>query len=79
VQGRTVNAAQAAGDRFPRLQAYKNEINGWCSAIRAGTPLAVGPEHATASATACIRAYEACEKKARLAMAGPVETGRRPT
>jgi predicted dehydrogenase len=67
VQGRTV-AGEAQGERFPRLLSYRNEINGFCSAIRAGTPLAVGPEHAIASATACIRAFEACEQKTRLSM-----------
>ena len=67
VQGRTV-AGEAQGERFPRLLSYRNEINGFCSAIRAGTPLAVGPEKAIASATACIRAFEACEQKTRLTM-----------
>ena len=68
--GRTV-AGEAQGERFPRLLSYRNEINGFCSAIRTGTPLAVGPEKATASATACIRAYEACDQKARLTLARP--------
>ena len=72
VAGRTV-AGEAQGERFPRLLSYRNEINGFCSAVRSGTPLACGPEHATASATACIRAYEACDQKARLTLA------RRPT
>jgi predicted dehydrogenase len=70
VNGRTV-AAETTGERFPRLLSYRNEINGFCSAIRTGTPLAVGPEKATASATACIRAYEACDQKARLTLARP--------
>jgi predicted dehydrogenase len=67
VTGRTVTG-EAQGERFPRLLSYRNEINGFCSAIRSGTPLAVGPEHAIASATACIRAYEACEQKTRLTL-----------
>jgi predicted dehydrogenase len=68
--GRTV-AGEAQGERFPRLLSYRNEINGFCSAIRAGTPLACGPEHAMGSASACIRAYEACDQKARLTLARP--------
>jgi predicted dehydrogenase len=65
--GRTVS--QSANEKFDRLQSYKNEINGFCAAIRTGTPVACGPEHAIGSAKACIRAYEACDQKARLTMA----------
>jgi predicted dehydrogenase len=67
VGGRTVT--QSSNDKFERLTSYKNEINGFCAAIRSGTPVNCGPEHAIGSAKACIRAYEACDQKARLTMA----------
>jgi predicted dehydrogenase len=51
-----------------RLDSYKREISGFCSAIRVGTPLACGPERARHSAVACIRANEAVAGKARLAV-----------
>jgi predicted dehydrogenase len=68
--GRTVPGAPGGGEKFDRLLAYRNEINGFCSAIRTGSPLSCGPEHAIGSATACIRAYEATEQKARLSSSG---------
>ena len=67
VGGRTVS--QSANEKFERLTSYKNEINAFCAAIRSGTPVNCGPEHAIGSAKACIRAYEACDQKARLTMA----------
>jgi hypothetical protein len=38
----------------------------FCSAIRAGAPLACGPEKALGSARACIAANEAIRTKARV-------------
>jgi predicted dehydrogenase len=65
--GRTV--AQAGSDSIvDRLVGYKNEIAGFCSAIRSGTPLRCGPEKAKGSASACIRAFESHEQKARLTL-----------
>jgi predicted dehydrogenase len=48
--------------------AYKNEIAGFCAAIREGAPLRCGPEKALGSASACIRAEEAGFDKKRLAL-----------
>jgi predicted dehydrogenase len=65
-KGRTVT--EETGAHVDRLLAYRLEINGFCSAVRANTPLVCGPERALGSAAACIRAYESCEKKTRLTM-----------
>ena len=67
ITGRTVSGA--TGEKFDRLLAYRNEINGFCAAIRTGSPLNCGPEHAIGSATACIRAYESGAQHARLELA----------
>src|SRR6185369_1687209 len=61
-ESRTADAAGAhvAGVQSPealkasRLEGYKNEINGFCSAIRTGAPLLCTPERALGSAAACI-------------------------
>jgi predicted dehydrogenase len=60
------SAKAGTGDRVERTAAYRLEVSGFCSAIRTGKPLACGPDRAIGSATACIRAVEATEKKARL-------------
>lgn len=64
-RGRTVDAAAAKRTPGP-LDAYRNEITAFCSAIRAGTPLACGPERARASAVACITANLAADEQRRL-------------
>jgi predicted dehydrogenase len=46
--------------------AYRNEIAGFCAAIREAAPLRCGPEKAMGSAAACIRAEESSFQKARL-------------
>jgi predicted dehydrogenase len=67
--GRTVNQAADGSDKVvDRLVGYKNEIAGFCSAVRSGTPLRCGPEKALGSASACIRAFESHEQKTRLAL-----------
>ena len=58
-------ASSAGADR---LAAYKYEIDGFCSAIRTGTPLKCGPERAMASANACIAAFVAIQTKQRVAV-----------
>jgi predicted dehydrogenase len=60
----------AGGEKFDRLLAYRNEINGFCAAIRTGSPatIACGVEHAIGSASACIRAFEATDQKSRLVL-----------
>ena len=66
-------AADAAGqsqtgtaERVDRLQSYRNEVSGFCSAIRTGRPLACGAERAVKSARSCLRAYEAADQKTRM-------------
>jgi len=61
--GRSGNATTDTGDR---LVSYRHEVSGFCAAIRAGTPLACGPDRAMHSALACLRADDAAEQKARL-------------
>ena len=51
--------------------SYRNEINAFCASIRTGTPLTVGTTKALGSATACILAYEAGDKKTRLTLDAP--------
>jgi len=66
--GRTV-AAEGSDKLVDRKVAYKNEVAAFCSAVRSGTPLRCGPEKAIGSASACIRAFESHEQKARLTFA----------
>ncbi len=56
--------------RLDRLAAYRNEISGFCSAVRTGAPVACGPDRAIHSAAACIRAFDAVEQKTRLTITG---------
>jgi predicted dehydrogenase len=51
-----------------RPRATRVQIQRFCSAIRAGTPVACGPDSAMDSATACIRANQSAQQKARLAV-----------
>jgi predicted dehydrogenase len=69
IGGRTVAGAAATDRVVERLDGYKYEVEGFCAAIRSGTPLKCGPEKALGSASACIRAFEAGEKQARLTFA----------
>jgi len=48
--------------------AYRNEVAGFCAAIRHGTPLMCGPEKAFGSAASCIRAQQAGMEKTRLTL-----------
>ena len=63
--GRAATGGSAAVNT-DRLAAYKAEVSGFCSAIRAGTPLLCGPDRAIGSAIACITAVEAVAQKTRL-------------
>jgi len=56
------------GETSERGLASRNEISGFCSAIRVGTPLKCGPERAIHSARACIVANEALGKNQRQAI-----------
>jgi predicted dehydrogenase len=60
---RGLGAASGGGDR---LAPYRYEVDGFCGAVRTGTPLKCGPERAGASARACIAGFEAIEKKTRI-------------
>ncbi|HWC77629.1 MAG TPA: Gfo/Idh/MocA family oxidoreductase, partial [Blastocatellia bacterium] len=62
--GRTVTAN--ANQNVDRLVSYAQEISGFCSAVRSNVPLKCGPERALKSATACLLANEAIDKKQRL-------------
>jgi hypothetical protein len=66
---RTVKQEGGPDKVFERVAGYTNEISGFCSAIRSGTPLRCGPEKAKGSAAAIIRAFESHEQKQRLTMA----------
>jgi hypothetical protein len=66
-------AAEAGGsgnsatpDRVERVASYRREVSAFCGAVRAGKPIACGPDKAIDSARACLVANEAVEKKTRL-------------
>ncbi len=61
-------AAPAAAAPGGRSSATRLQMRRFCSAIRVGTPLAVGPDKAMASAVACIGANEAIKTKARVVL-----------
>jgi predicted dehydrogenase len=62
--GRTVNASsQALTDRDV---AYRNEIAGFCSAVRTGRPVRCGPQKAFGTAISCLTANRSAEQHARL-------------
>jgi predicted dehydrogenase len=63
---RSLAGGSAGGGGGDRLAAYRYEVNGFCSAIRTGSPLQCTPERAQGSANACITAFEAIQKKQRL-------------
>lgn len=64
--GRQQTASAAAPTTAERLSSYRLEISGFCASVRTGAPLACGPERASHSAKACIRAWEAVDKKTRI-------------
>jgi predicted dehydrogenase len=64
--GRQQTASAATQTTAERLSSYRLEISGFCASVRTGAPLACGPERASHSAKACIRAWEAVEKKTRV-------------
>ena len=70
--GRGGTATTTAGDR---LAAYRDEVSGFCAAVRTGQPLACGADRALGSAVACLRAFDAAKQKTRL----PVSDGVRGT
>jgi predicted dehydrogenase len=63
--GRT-RIADASPSGPDALSPYGLEIQGFCSAIRAGTPLGCGPERAARAAITSIIANQAVEKQTRL-------------
>jgi predicted dehydrogenase len=66
--GGAASATPADAAAGARPAATRQEISRFCAAVRVGTPLACGPHEAMHSARACIRANEAIQKKARLAI-----------
>jgi hypothetical protein len=62
--GRTIDAGTPA--QIDRGISYKNEIAEFCSAVRTGNPVRVGPEKAMRSAIAVITANRSAEKLCRL-------------
>jgi predicted dehydrogenase len=54
----------APGGKFDRPLAYRNQISGFCAAVRVRKPLLCGAERAIHSAKACILANQAADKKA---------------
>ena len=67
--GRQQTATAATPTTTERLSSYRNEISGFCASVRTGAPLACGAERASHSAIACIRAWEAVDKKTRVVIA----------
>ncbi len=61
-------ATAGPGGKMDKGLAYREEISRFCAAVRVGTPLLVGPEHAIGSTRACVRANEAVETRERLAV-----------
>jgi len=55
--------AARGGDRN---LSYRNEISGFCAAVRTGAPLKCGAERALGSARACISGFEAMDTQARI-------------
>ena len=62
--GRTATAAGGSGPDTG--DPYKAEIHRWAAAIRTGVPVICGPEKASYSAKACIRANQALEAGKKL-------------
>jgi len=62
-------AGGIAEPRLDRLVSYRNEVSGFCAAVRTGQPLLCGPDKAIGSALACIASNQAMEKKARITVA----------
>jgi predicted dehydrogenase len=67
--GRNAGGGAATSSGGDRLVSYRNQISGFCSAIRTGVPLRCGPDKAVGSAAACLRAFDAIAQKTRLAVA----------
>jgi predicted dehydrogenase len=59
-------AGGRTGDVVERPSSYRNEISGFCAAVRTGTPLRVGPAQASLSARACIGANRALQDAGRI-------------
>ena len=61
-------AKAASCDKIPKGLAYQEEVSRFCSAVRVGRSLLVGPDHAIGPARACIRANESVKEQQRLAI-----------
>jgi predicted dehydrogenase len=65
-QGAGSATSTASADAAIRPAATRLQMRRFCSAIRAGTPLACGPEKAMGSARACLAANQAIKTRARV-------------
>ena len=68
------SAGGASTGNADRLLSYRNEISGFCAAIRTGVPLRCGPDKAIGSAVACLKTFEAIEQKTRLTVSATERT-----
>ena len=69
--GRGQASTSSSGDR---LVAYRNEISGFCAAVRTGRPLLCGPDRAMGSARACLAAFDAVDRKTRIEIPATART-----
>jgi predicted dehydrogenase len=63
--GGGAGAGKAAGGGDRNL-AYRNEVSGFCAAVRTGAPLKCGALRALGSARACISGFEAIDRQKRI-------------
>ncbi len=66
-QGRTA-AAASTQQQTDRGLSYRDEIAGFCAAVRTGQPVRCGPEKAMRSAVSVFAANQAADQKARVAI-----------
>ncbi|HZB46635.1 MAG TPA: Gfo/Idh/MocA family oxidoreductase, partial [Pyrinomonadaceae bacterium] len=67
-QGRTADAGAATQQQTDRGLSYRDEIAGFCAAVRTGQPVRCGPEKAMRSAVSVFAANQAADQKARVAI-----------
>jgi predicted dehydrogenase len=65
--GGTAGAGRSAGVG-DRTLAYRNEVSGFCAAVRTGVPLKCGGERGLSAARACISGFEAMDQQTRIAI-----------
>jgi predicted dehydrogenase len=65
-QGRTAAAGTSQQQQTDRGLSYRDEIAGFCAAVRTGQPVRCGPEKAMRSAVSVFAANQSAEQKARV-------------